>query len=286
MPIGPQRMPFLSHLAELRHRFIVIALSISIGAMVCYMFTGNIMDWLFEPIAPYIANQALNVFGPFEMFIFRFKVASYAAIIITSPIWLYQILAFFLPALKQNERKYFIPTFIAILVLFIAGNLFCHYLVLGVSFQWLLSQNSGGIDFAQLWYPIAKFLHGFIPAIQAVPPPPPTFTIKLESIAGASQFLNGVAIFMLAFGFTFELPVLLFFLLATGVVKYAVLRRNWRYMYLGLIAFSSLTTPDWSPVTILVLFLASVGLYEGTMLVARFALAGKIREQAAEAKAA
>jgi sec-independent protein translocase protein TatC len=276
-------MPFLSHMAELRHRFLVIALTIGVGACVAYLFTGNIMDWLFKPIAPYIANQALNVFGPFEMFIFRFKIASYAAIVITSPIWLYQILAFFLPALKENERKYFIPTFIAILVLFIAGNLFCHYLVLGVSFQWLLSQNSGGIDFAQLWYPIAKFIHGFIPAVQAVPPPPPTFTIKLESIAGASQFLNGVAIFMLAFGITFELPVLLYFLLATGLVKYAKLRANWRYVYLGLVAFSSLATPDWSPVTILLLFVASAGLYELTMLLAKFTLAGRIRQQALDA---
>ena len=286
MPIGPKKMPFLSHLSELRHRFLVIALTIGIGACVAYLFTGNILSWLFEPIAPYIKDQALTVFGPFDLFIFRFKVASFAAIVLTSPIWLYQLLAFFLPALKPSERKYFLPTFLAILILFIAGNLFCHYLVIGVSFQWLLSQNSGGIDFASMWYPVAKVLHGFIPAIQAVPPGPPNFAITLQSIAGAEKYLNGVAIFMLAFGFTFELPVLLFFLLATGVVKYAVLRKNWRYVYLGLIAFSSLTTPDWSPITIIVLFLASTFLYEVTMLLARFALRDRIAAQAIEAREA
>jgi len=88
---------------------------------------------------------------------------------------------------------------------------------------------------------------------------------------------------MLAFGMTFELPVLLFFLIGTGLVKYQMLRANWRYVYLGLVAFASLATPDWSPITIGALFGAVVVLYEGTMALSRVAFSAKIKDQALEA---
>jgi len=273
MPIGPKRMPFLSHLAELRHRILVIAVTIGVGAMVAYVFTPTILEWIFKPIAPFLPSNSINLFGPFEAFTFRFKLAMYAAIVLTSPIWLYQLLAFFLPALKPNERKWFWPAFVAILVLFITGNLFCHYVVLKPSFEWLLAQTSGGVNVQYLLY---EWFHiGVAPTSEAV--------IKLGVIANAQQFLGGMMIMMIAFGIIFELPVLLFFLLYIGVLKYASLRKNWRYAYVVLIAFATLSTPDWSPVTMGSLFIACVVLYEGTMLLARLTLNAKIKRQALEA---
>lgn len=272
MPIGPKRMPFLSHIAELRQRILVIAITLGVGSLVCYPFTPAIVNWLFEPVAPYLVNHSLNVFGPFEGFSFRFKVASYAAIVLTSPVWLYQAMAFFLPALKPNERKWFVPTLLAIISLFVAGNIFCHYVIVAPSFQWLLAQPGEGIDPAKLlydWFHIGS-------------PDAGGFAIQLQTLAGADRFLGGLVILMLAFGLTFELPVLLFFLLGVGIVKYAVLRRNWRYVYLGLITFASMATPDWSPVTIGALFLCVMVLYEVTMALARVAFAKRIKAQVAE----
>jgi sec-independent protein translocase protein TatC len=271
MPIGPKKMPFLSHLAELRQRLLVILVVIGVGSLVAYSFTPAIVNWLFAPAAEFLSKQELYVFGPFQAFMFRFKVAGYAAIVLTSPIWLYQVLAFFLPALKPNERKYFLPTLIAIIVLFIAGNLFCHYVVVRPSFEWLMAQNTSGFDVGQYLY---NTFH--------IGNPSPGFAVKLQTLADADKFLGGLAILMIAFGLTFELPVLLFFLLGVGIVKYAVLRRNWRYVYLGLITFSTMATPDWSPVTIGALLFSVVVLYELTMLAARVGFAGRIKAQAAE----
>ena len=273
MPISPQKMPFLSHLAELRQRILVIAVTIGVGSIAAYPFTANILSWLFAPIGPYLPGQRVFVTGPFEAFLFRFKIASYAAVILTSPIWLYQLLAFFLPALKEKERKFFMPTFLAILVLFIAGNLFCHYIVLPPSFAWLMAQTTGGgIDLPVL-------LHAWF----GIGPATPVKEVTLGVLPVASSFLGGVMIMMLAFGMTFELPVLLFFLIGTGLVKYQMLRANWRYVYLGLVAFASLATPDWSPITIGALFGAVVVLYEGTMALSRVAFSAKIKDQALEA---
>jgi sec-independent protein translocase protein TatC len=264
-------MPFLNHIAELRHRILVILLTVSIGSMVVYPFTPSIVDWLFAPAAEYLTGQQLYVFGPLQGFMFRFKVASYAAIVLTSPIWLYQLMAFFLPALKPKERKYFVPTLLAIIVLFIAGNLFCHYVVIGPSFEWLLAQAPGGHSIDQILYDVFK-----------IGDPSPGFTVKLTTMPEADRYMTGLTILMIAFGITFELPVVLFFLLGIGIVKYATLRRNWRYVYLGLITFSTMATPDWSPVTIGALMFSVIALYEVAMLAARFAFAGRIKAHAAE----
>ena len=273
MPISPQKMPFLSHLAELRQRTLVIVLTIGVGAMVGYMFTPTILSWLFDPVTQYLPSKSLYLLGPFEAFTFRFKVATYAAIVVTSPIWLYQILAFFLPALKEKERKFFMPTFLAILTLFIAGNLFCHYVVLKPSFEWLLAQTSGGIDVTKLmrmWFGIGATGESAV-------------SVSLRVLPNAQQFLGGMTIMMLAFGIIFELPVMLFWLLYIGALKYANLRKNWRYSYLVLIGFATLSTPDWSPVTMGSLFVAVVVLYETTLALARVTLNARIKEQALQA---
>jgi sec-independent protein translocase protein TatC len=266
-------MPFLSHLAELRHRILVITLTIGVGAMAAYVFTPTILAWLFDPIAQYLPGRALTLFGPFEAFTFRFKVATYAALVVTSPIWLYQVLAFFLPALKEKERKFFFPTFLAILILFVGGNLFCHYIVLKPSFEWLMAQTTGGVDVGKL---LALWFHWA--------PPKDGVAVSLSVLPDAQKFLGGMTIMMLAFGIIFELPVMLFFLIYTGVLKYGKLRENWRYSYLVLVLFATLSTPDWSPVTMGSLFIAVVVLYESTLAIASVTLRKRIREQ--ELKAA
>lgn len=270
MPIGPKRMPFLEHLAELRQRLLIVLVTLGVGSLAFYPLTPAIVDWLFAPAADILPKDGLFVFGPFQAFMFRFKVSSYAAVVLLSPIWLYQVLAFFLPALKPSERKYFMPTLVAIITLFIAGNLFCHYAIVRPSFEWLLAQNGGGFDIQQYLY---DTFH--------IGQPSAGFAVQLQQIADADRFLNGLAVLMIAFGLTFELPVLLFFLLGIGVVKYAVLRKNWRWVYLGLITFATMATPDWSPVTIGLLLLSVVVLYEAAMVAARFAFAKRIKEQAA-----
>jgi sec-independent protein translocase protein TatC len=279
MPITAQKMPFLSHLGELRQRILVIVLTIGVGAMIAYVFTPTILGWLFEPIAEYLPKSAMGpggtlfLRGPFEAFTFRFKVAAYASVVLTSPVWLWQVLEFFLPALKENERKFFVPTFLAILTLFIAGNLFCHYLVLKPSFEWLLAQSTGGVDITKLLY---LWFHIGTAEKAAV-------NVSLSVLPEASQFLGGMTVMMVAFGIIFELPVFLFFLLYTGVLKYDSLRKNWRYSYLVLVGFATLTTPDWSPVTMGSLFIAVVILYEGTLAVARVTLRKRMAQQKLQA---
>ncbi|NTU89507.1 MAG: preprotein translocase subunit TatC, partial [Actinobacteria bacterium] len=113
MPVGPARMPLFDHLGELRRRLVIIVVSLIIAACILYIVTPQIIDFLVAPIAPYLpqGSEILVVLNPLGGFTIRFKVAFFAAAIVCSPIILWQLLAFFLPALKPSERKWFLPTF-------------------------------------------------------------------------------------------------------------------------------------------------------------------------------
>jgi sec-independent protein translocase protein TatC len=239
-------MPFLEHLDELRHRLIVIALTIGIGSMVLYPFAGRFRDTLLAPVLKHVPDGKLSIFGPFEAFTFNFRVSLYATLILTSPIILYQILAFFLPALKPREQRYFIPTFVAAILFFAAGNFFCYSIILDPGFGWLLGQAEG-----------------------------------MNVVASGPQFVNGVTLFMLGFGIAFELPIVVFYLLAFGIVPYRKMRQNWRVAYVVLMLVAAIATPDWSPVTMGMLFAALLVLYEGSLLLARVVLSRRIAEQKA-----
>lgn len=246
MPISPRRMPIMAHIVELRHRMLVIVMTMLVGSLVLYSFTTPILDLLLRPVADLLPDGQLNVFGPFEPFSFRFRIAIFSAVVVGSPIWVYQILAFFLPALKPKEQRWFFPTFFAMLVLFLAGVGFCYYVILHPAFAWMIGQG------------------GDIVSI----------------IPDATKFLSAITLLLLAFGAAFQLPLIVFYLIALGVAPYSAFRENWRYAYVALVIFAAGATPDWSPVTMGALAGALIGLYELSLLIARLVFQKRIKAQA------
>lgn len=249
-------MPLLDHLGELRMRLVRIFVCWGIAAIMFYFATPTIMQILLAPITPYIpqgidGQALLSVLDPFEAFTVRFGVAMWTALIATSPIIIWQLLAFFLPALKPSERKWFMPTFITALVLFIAGAVFCYFFILPPAFEWLTEQTAG-------WG---------------------------TTMARAKSYIDVVIGFEIGFGFAFELPLVVFYLVIFDIVPYQRLRENWRTVYVVLLVVSSLVTLDASPVTMVLMAAAMIALYEISLLVSRIALARRIKKQK-EAEAA
>lgn len=247
MPIGPARMAFFEHLAELRRRLIIIVITISVVSSILYFepFFSEILKFTLAPIADLIPGGKLNVFGPFETFTFRFKVALFAAIIVASPILIWQFLGFFLPALKPNERKWVVPTFFAAAALFIAGAAFAYGVIMRPAFEFMFAQGGELVT--------------LIPA--------------------ADRFLTGIGLLFVGFGVAFEIPILVFYAIGFGLIPYASLRANWRYVYSGLAIVAAVATPDWSPVTMGLLGASLVVLYEGSIALSRVVFAKRIREQ-------
>ena len=257
MPIGPARMPLLDHLGELRMRLVRIVVVLIVAICVFYFAAPTIVTFLIEPIRDSLAINGdgeviLNVLDPLEAFSVRFSVSFWAAIVATSPIILWQILAFFLPALKPKERKWFIPTFAAATALFILGTVFCYFIILSPAFGWLTDQAMG----------------------------------VMQIDARASSYIDIIIKFEIGFGFAFELPLIVFYLTVFGVIPYVKLRAQWRIVYTVLIILSAMITPDASPVTMLLMFAELVLLYEGSLFVARLVMGkDKIKAQTEELEA-
>ncbi|MDR0308586.1 MAG: twin-arginine translocase subunit TatC, partial [Coriobacteriales bacterium] len=257
--------PLFDHLGELRRRLTVIVVALLVAALGLYFVSYEMIYILVKPILKYVvadpdalaqitsaktmaSSGALNMFDVFGGFALRFKVAFFAAIFATSPIWLWQLLAFFLPALKPKERKWVVPTLFAGVFLFIIGAVFCYFIILPPSFQWLIDQAQG---FAQIW-PDAK------------------------------AYVNTILLFFLGFGIAFELPLIIFYLTIFNIVPYRKLRSSWRVIYIILLVVSAMVTPDANPITMILMFAAMVVLYEGSLFVSRIVLSRRIARQKAE----
>lgn len=255
MPIGPARMSLMEHLGELRMRLVRIIVCLIVATLVFYLSTNTVVQFLLAPVAEFMptdeaGNVTLNVLGAFDAFSVRITVALWTALVATAPITLWQILAFFLPALKPRERKWFIPAFVAAVALFILGTVFCYLIILNPAFQWLTEQADG---FA---------------------------TILPE----ASQWVDIIIKFELGFGVGFEMPLVVFYLVMFNVIPYKKLRSSWRIVYVVLLVFSAMVTPDASPVTMMLMFAAMVILYELSLVAARIGLKRRIKRLEERAK--
>ena len=256
MPIGPARMPLMEHLGELRMRLVRIVVVLLVAVCVFYLAAGTMGQFLLLPIADFLPKSedgtvSLSFLNAFDPFTVKFKIAFWMSVVATSPIILWQFLAFFLPALKPNERKWFIPTFVAGVALFIFGTVFCYLIILHPAFQWLTAQTS---DLG-------------------------------EVLPKAANYVDVIIKFEIGFGVAFELPIVIFYLVIFNIVPYKKLRSSWRFVYIGLMVFSAMVTPDANPVTMLLMFAALVALYEGSLLLARVVLAKRIKKQQEEERA-
>lgn len=250
MPIGPKRLPFFEHIAELRQRLVIIIVVIVVAALVLYadIFYERIWAWFTAPII-HLIPEGFVLLGPFEAFTFRFKLALYAAVVLTSPVTIWQTMAFFLPALKPNERRWVVPTFFAALALFGIGVYFAYDVIMKPAFDFMLSQGGD----------------------------------LIQNLPDANRYLNGIGLLMIGFGLAFEIPIVVFYAIGFGLIPYRKLRENWRFVYVGLALIAAIATPDWSPITMGALGGSLLVLYEGSLLLARFVFAKRIREQEQEA---
>ena len=130
MPIGPARMPLMDHLGELRRRLTIIVVSVIATALVVYAATPVLIDIMMDPIQSVLPEgsrlMVLTVLGGFTI---RFKVAMFFGVIISAPIIIWEVMGFFLPALKPREQKWVVPTVAAMVFLFIFGMVFCYVVI-------------------------------------------------------------------------------------------------------------------------------------------------------------
>jgi sec-independent protein translocase protein TatC len=233
-------MTVVEHLDELRRRLIISVAAVGLASVVGFVFYLPILDFLQEPYRdaveslPNTITSDLIVTTPTEPFLAFIKIGLFSGLLIALPVILYQVWRFITPGLTQRERRYAIPFVLSSLVLFAAGTVFA-FMVLPRGLSFLFS--FGGDNLV------------------------PLLTID--------RYLSFLFFLILAFGLSFELPLVLLFLTGVRVISSSQMRRWRRYAALGTAIFAAVATPTGDPYTMLLMWIPLYLLYEGAILIAR-----------------
>src|SRR5687768_8559884 len=229
---------FISHLVELRQR-LVRATGVVLVLFVVFVFwpgSGAIYDFLALPLMGALPEGAKMIAtGVITPFMVPMKVTALAAFVVALPYVLYQAWAFIAPGLYDNEKKLALPLVVASTLLFLLGMAFCYYFVFGRVFA---------------------FIHDFAP--KSITPAP-----DIEA------YFSFVITMFLAFGVTFEIPIVVIVLVRLGLVSIDKLRAARPYVIVGAFVVAAVVTPP----DVLSQFMLAVPmclLYEAGLIMARF----------------
>ncbi|MCP9222497.1 twin-arginine translocase subunit TatC [Erythrobacter sp. LQ02-29] len=251
--IDDTQAPLLDHLIELRTRLMRALAALVVAFGVCLYFADDILGFLARPLLEaFPPGQGRLIYTKlYEVFFVELKVALFSAFFISFPVIANQIWAFIAPGLYAKEKRAFLPFIIATPVLFIAGGSLAYFVVMPTAFRWFLGfeGTAGGIS--------------------------------IEALPSAGDYLSLVMQFILAFGVSFLLPVLLLLLHRAGLVERKQLAAYRRYVMVAVVTIAAIVTPP-DPGSQLILAIPLYLLFEGSLVIMRFS---ERRESAGSAAA-
>jgi sec-independent protein translocase protein TatC len=204
-------MPFLDHLEELRWRIIwsLVALVVGVGAAFAVMLNFDVISWLEQPILPFLHGHKLVFTHPGDPFQIILSASIIIGILLALPVILYQFWAFVAPALYRHERHVALGVAVGAVFLFACGVSLGYFVVLPLALPWLLGFG----------------------------------TPSLEPMITAGEYFGFAFNLALAFGVSFELPVVILALAALGIVSPQLLVRFRRHAAVGAVIVGAFLTP-------------------------------------------
>ena len=234
--MSEQQETFIAHLVELRDRLLRAVVAVVV-VFVCLMpWAGDIYDILAHPMMSALPEGTKMIAtGVVTPFFVPMKVTLLVAFVIALPFVLYQAWCFIAPGLYAHEKRLGLPLVVGSTVLFLAGMAFCYFFVFGTVF---------------------KFIAQFAP--KSITPAP-----------DIEQYLAFVMSMFLAFGITFEVPVIVIVLVKLGIVDVAKLKEARPYVIVGAFVIAAVVTPP-DVVSQLMLAVPMCLLYELGIFLSRF----------------
>lgn len=202
----------ISHLIELRSRLLYAVLSVIVVFVILCIYPGSkaLYDFLAHPMAATLpAGDKMIAYGVITPFLVPLKVTLLVAFIVALPFVLYQIWAFIAPGLYKHEKRLVLPVVVSSYILFFVGIAFCYFFVFQTVFHFIASVSPTSINFA--------------PDIEA--------------------YLDFVMTMFIAFGLTFEVPVVVLVLVGTGIVGVDKLKKARGYVIVGAFIVAAVLTP-------------------------------------------
>jgi len=250
-------MSLIAHLTELRNRIAKALLALLVATAVTFWWYDHGLGEFIR--APYCNLPAglryggnengcglliTDVFG--GVFI-RLKVAFLAGAVLSAPLWLYQLWAFITPGLKRNEKRYGIG-FVAVSTFLFAAGAVLAYISLSKGLQLLLGLAGQGVIVALT----------------------------------AQDYIGFVLSLLVAFGVSFEVPLIAVALNLVGVLPYALLAKSRRWIFFLTLVFAAVITPTQDPFTMMLMAGPMILLFEGAIQIARVVDKRRARREAIE----
>ena len=198
-------MPFLEHLEELRRRLLRCVVAVVIMAVAALYFSNELMHLIIKPMGDTPLHN-IQVTGTFVAYM---KVSLITGVVAALPIIFYQMWAFVAPGLYRREKAAILPLIFISTLLFAIGGVFCYMVVLPIALNFLI--GFGGEEIID------------------------TITI--------SSYINFAGLMILAFGFSFQMPILAYFLGKMGIISASFLSKGRRYAVVIILAVGAIITP-------------------------------------------
>ncbi|NYG19926.1 sec-independent protein translocase protein TatC [Agromyces hippuratus] len=233
-----KRMSLGQHLIELRKRLFISAIAIVVGGVLGWWLT-DVLVW--EAIQAPVHNVAeaqgtetAIVFPTISSaFDLRLQIAFTIGLVISSPVWLYQIFAFLVPGLNKKERRFTLAFFATAIPLFFAG----------CAAGWFVLPN------------IVKLMTSFVPG-------------DALSLLTAKEYIDFVLKLVVAIGVAFVVPVFIVLLNFAGVISAASIIKSWRIAILVIVLFTAIATPSADVVSMFMLAIPMIVLYFAAWFIA------------------
>lgn len=244
--------PLIIHLLELRRRMIRAVLAWMLATGLCYFFAQDIYQFLIRPLAaafgPDDAHRLIAT-SLTETFVTYIKLAMWGGFFLSFPYVAAEIYLFLAPGLFKRERAVLAPYLIAAPILFFLGAALAYYFIMPKAWAFLVS------------FEMPKTEEGGLPLIVE---------------AKVSEYLALVMHIVLAFGLSFQMPIILTLLVRTGLVAAETLAKGRRYAIVILITVAAVITPP-DILSQILLFIPLYGLYELSIIAARAIERGKMK---------
>ncbi|NNC47513.1 MAG: twin-arginine translocase subunit TatC [Sphingomonas sp.] len=235
--IDDSKAPLLDHLIELRRRLLVSVGVLFAAFFICYYLAKPIFSVLVQPLLA--AGQGKLIFtNIFEAFFVEVKVAFFAAIMVSFPVFATQLWRFVAPGLYKKEKRAFLPFLLLTPVFFAAGASFAYFVAMPIALNFLL---------------------GFEGEVGGV---------STEALPAIGNYLDFSTKFMFGFGLAFLLPILMMILERAGIVTRDQLVKGRRYMVVGAFFLAAVLTPP-DAVSQIILAIPLIALYEFAIIAIR-----------------
>jgi len=209
---GPE-MTLMEHLLELRNRVIICGIALIIATMISFYFWETILGWLLAPARSEVQDFKVSSFSPIDRITTIFKIGLYGGLIISSPVLIYETLAYVVPGLTPKERRMIAPGMLGVVAFLIMGMAFAYWVILPASLGFLLSVGKD----------------------------------EIQNVTGIKEYIDFVTRIVFWVGISFEMPMVIALAARLGLVRARQLLSFWRYAIVIIFVIAAVITPTPDP---------------------------------------